>query len=66
MIHSMYSSSEITGSMFDDAVLSRLVLRCGHFCVNSTITANTGNYVSLTVSYNGTIYGEPLKINVEV
>jgi hypothetical protein len=33
MIHLMYSSSEMTGSMFDVAVLIRLVLRCARCCV---------------------------------
>jgi hypothetical protein len=36
MIHCMYSSSEMTGSMFDVAVLCRLVLWCGCCRVNYT------------------------------
>jgi hypothetical protein len=38
MTYCMYSSSEMTGSMFDVAVLSRLVLRCGRCCLIYTTT----------------------------
>jgi hypothetical protein len=39
MIRFMYYTSEMTGSMFDVAVLSRLVLRCVHCCEIYTTTS---------------------------
>jgi hypothetical protein len=52
MIHFMYSYSEMTGSMFDVAVLSRLVLRYARCCVVYTTTGR-GTLVPTLDENNG-------------
>jgi hypothetical protein len=44
----LYSSSEMTGSMFDVAVFSPLVLRCGHCYVNCTTTGQSTLFSPVT------------------